>query len=265
MGSMATWIIGDIHGCFETLERLLDRIQFDRHRDRVIQVGDLVNKGPMSLEVLRWAMGLGDRFQMVLGNHEIHLLARAAGFRRRKEDTLDGVLDAPDRDVLVSWLQDQPLVLKAEKTIIVHAGFMPSWSLDQGEALAGQCERALQDGKIGELYERRKIVWSEGLENLDRIAAALSVMTRIRTILPNGRPLFGYWGPVEEVPDAAKPWFEGSSIPAPGSTVVFGHWATLGIFHTPGVICLDSGCVYGGSLSAFRIEDGKIEQVPASE
>jgi bis(5'-nucleosyl)-tetraphosphatase (symmetrical) len=262
---MATWIIGDIHGCFETLERLLDRIQFDRDRDRVIQVGDLVNKGPMSLEVLRWAMGLGDRFQMVLGNHEIYLLARAAGFRRRKEDTLDGVLDAPDRDALVSWLQGQPLVLRVGKTIIVHAGFMPAWSLTGAEALAEECEKALQGGKIAELHERRKIVWSDDLEGLERTAAALGVMTRLRTVRTDGSPLFGYWGPLEKVPEGVKPWFEESEIPAPGSTVVFGHWATLGIFFASGAICLDSGCVYGGLLSALRVEDGKIEQVPASE
>jgi len=258
---MATWIIGDVHGCFVTLKRLLKRIDFDARRDRLIQVGDLANKGPSTLEVLRWAMGLGSRFQMVLGNHDLHLLARAAGRRMRKEDTLDLVLHAPDRDSLLDWLVNQPLTLRVGETVVVHAGFMPSWSLDDAEAMARECEAVLRGGGIGDLFERRKIVWSPELEGLDRTAAVLGVLTRIRTVRPDGRPLFGYWGPKERAPKKARPWFENSTIVDEGWTTVFGHWATLGVFQAPGAICLDSGCVYGGSLSAMRLEDGWIVDV----
>lgn len=262
---MATWIIGDIHGCFATLRRLLDRIAFDPARDQVIQVGDLANKGSGTLEVLRWAKGLGDQFRMVLGNHDLHLLARAAGRRSRKEDTLDSVLDAPDREALLSWLSVQPLMLKVKETVIVHAGLMPSWSLAEAEALAGECEAALRAGGIADLYERRKIVWSPDLDGLDRTAAALGILTRIRTVRPDGRPLLGYWGPQEDAPKGARPWFEDSVVVTQGSIVVFGHWATLGLFRAPGAICLDSGCVYGGALSAMRLEDGRIVKVGVVE
>lgn len=262
--TMATWIIGDIHGCFSALERLLDRIDFDPSADQIIQVGDLANKGPDSLEVLRWARGLGHRFRMVLGNHDLHLLARVIGRRSRKEDTLDQVLEAPDREALVSWLSAQPLMLRVENTVIVHAGFMPQWSLKEAEVLARGCESVIRAGGVGDLYKRRKIIWSDGLGGLDRTAAALAVMTRIRTVRPRGGPLFEYWGPKEEAPDGAVPWFDHSVIVAEGSTVVFGHWATLGRFQAPGVICLDSGCVYGGTLSAMRLGDGLMVDVESS-
>ncbi|RLE27884.1 MAG: symmetrical bis(5'-nucleosyl)-tetraphosphatase [Acidobacteria bacterium] len=262
---MATWIIGDVHGCFVTLKRLLDRIEFDPEKDWIIQVGDLANKGPGTLEVLRWAKGLGDRFRMVLGNHDLHLLARAAGRRKRKEDTLDLVLHAPDRDVLLAWLAVQPLTLSMGETVVVHAGFMPSWSLEEAEKMARECEAVIRGGGIGDLYARRKVVWSSGLEGLDRTAAALGILTRIRTVRPDGRPLLGYWGPKKDAPKGAKPWFENSAIVAEGWTTVFGHWATLGVFHGPGAICLDSGCVYGGSLSAMRLEDGEIVDVELRE
>jgi bis(5'-nucleosyl)-tetraphosphatase (symmetrical) len=262
---MTTWIIGDVHGCFVTLKRLLKRIDFDPGRDQVIQVGDLANKGSGTLEVLRWAKDLGDRFRMVLGNHDLHLLARAAGQRTRKEDTLDLVLHAPDRDILMDWLANQPLTLRVGETVIVHAGFMPSWSLAEAEVMARECEAVLRSGGIADLYERRKMIWSPDLDGLDRAAAALGVLTRIRSVRPDGRPLFSYWGPKERAPKRARPWFENSTIVDEGWTTVFGHWATLGVFHAPGAICLDSGCVYGGSLSAMRLEDGWIVEVGVAE
>lgn len=262
---MATWVIGDIHGCFATLRRLLERIEFDPERDQILQVGDLANKGPETLEVLRWARGLGDQFRMVLGNHDLHLLARAAGRRSRKEDTLDSVLAAPDSEELLSWLVAQPLLLKVEDTVIVHAGLMPEWTVAEAEALAHQCESVLQAGGIEDLYERRKLIWSPGLNGLDRTAAALGILTRIRTVRPDGRPMLGYWGPKEGAPKGARPWFEDSAAVAQGTRVIFGHWATQGVYHAPGAICLDSGCVYGGVLSAMRLEDGRIIGVALNE
>lgn len=263
MDLMSTWIIGDIHGCFDTLMRLLRRIDFDPRADRIIQVGDLANKGPKTLEVIRWAKGLGDRFQMVLGNHDLHLLARAEGRRTRKEDTLQRVLKAPDREELLTWLGGQPLILRFGSVVVVHAGFVPSWSLNEAESLARAGEEAIREGRIGELHERRKSVWSPDLEGVDRTASGLAVLTRIRTVRSDQTPFLDFWGPREMAPQGAKGWFEESKIIAAGNRVVFGHWATLGLFRFPGAICLDSGCVYGGTLSAMRLEDDCIVQVPS--
>ncbi len=259
---MATWILGDVHGCMAPLRRLLDEIGFDPSRDEIVQVGDLSNKGPETLEVLRWAMALGDRFEMVLGNHDLHLLARAVGARRpRREDTFDDVLEAPDRGELLQWLVSRPLFIRRGDIIVVHAGLMPGWSTEDAEAEACRCEEALKAGVIAELTARKDLPWSPELEGVDRTAAALAVLTRIRMIDAEGRPDLESWGPPAAAPTGYRPWFEDSAAIGEGKTVVFGHWATLGLFRAPGVICLDSGCVYGGALSALCVEDGRLVQV----
>ena len=153
------------------------------------------------------------------------------------------------------------MMLRVGETVVVHAGLMPQWTLGEAEALARKCEKELRRNGVAELYDRRKVLWSADIRGLDRKAAALGIMTRIRTVCPDGRPLLGYWGAPKGAPKKARPWFERSAAVAEGKTVVFGHWATLGVFKAPGVVCLDSGCVYGGSLSAMRLEDGRIKKV----
>lgn len=256
---MATWIIGDVHGCWRTLKRVLKTIDFNKDRDELIQVGDLVNKGPGSLEVLRWARSLGPGFRMVLGNHDLHLLARIEGGRKaRKDDTVGAVLEAPDREELVGWLRKQPLLVRIGKLLVVHAGLMPDWSVAEAEVLAAEGAAAIRSGRIKDLY--RKVVWSPELEGMDRVAAAVSVMTRIRMVGKDGLPIFPFWGPREKGPKGAKPWFEDAASVHEDRTTVFGHWATLGFFRGPGVVCLDSGCVYGGTLTAFNPDDGLVVQ-----
>jgi len=261
---MADWVIGDIHGCWRTLERLLDRIGWNPRSDRVWLIGDLVNKGTGSLEVLRWATNPEHRVDSVLGNHDLHLLGRAAGVAdHRTEDTFDDVMDAPDREPLLDWLRRRPLLIELGDTVLVHAGMHPSWSLDLARVLADDVRRGLtgSDG-VRELYARRRVRWSDDVEGLDRVAAALAVFTRIRMVQTDGRPLLGFTGAPEEAPGGTVPWWHGARSVVDGRTLVFGHWARLGLTDLDGVRCLDGACVYGGDLAALRLGDGELVTVP---
>ena len=259
---MATWVIGDIHGCWETLQRLLDGIRWDPAEDELWLVGDLVNRGPRSLEVLRWAYDNSNGIVSVLGNHDLHLLARARGLRPdRPEDRLDGVLVAEDRDELLQWLQTQPFLHRRDDVIMVHAGLWPRWT-------AGEAERtavALSAGVADLLHRFRmkpKPEWEPGLDGVERQAAAAAVFTLLRTVHPDGRPNFHYVGSPDGAPDGCRPWYENSRAVADGCSVIFGHWALLGLHRESNVTCLDSGCVYGGSLTALCLDNGKMVQQP---
>ncbi|HEX5760793.1 MAG TPA: symmetrical bis(5'-nucleosyl)-tetraphosphatase [Thermoanaerobaculia bacterium] len=262
---MATWAIGDVHGCVATLRRLLERVGFDRRRDRLWAVGDLVNRGPRSLEALRWAAAMGDRLVAVLGNHDLHLLARARGIAEpRRRDTLDEVLAAPDRDDLLDWLIERPLLHREGEWTLVHAGLFPAWTLAQAERLARDTEAALR-GREGDALLRaidRKTAerWEEGLAGRDRARAALAAFARLRTLTADGRMCPDFTGPPAEAPDGCAPWFERPRRSAGRGTVVFGHWAALGLHREDGVVCLDSGAAWGRSLSALRLDDGRLVQ-----
>jgi len=261
---MADWVIGDIHGCWRTLERLLVRIGWNPHSDRVWLIGDLVNKGTGSLEVLRWAAEPANGVDAVLGNHDVHLLARAAGVAgHRTEDTFRDVLDAPDREPLLDWLRRRPLLIEVGDTMLVHAGVHPTWSRAEAVDLADDVHRILreEDG-IRALYSRRRTPWSDGLDGIDRAAAALAVFTRARMLAPDGTPVWEFTGPPEEAPAGTVAWWEGARVCARRRTVVFGHWARLGLAVVDGVRCLDGACVYGGDLAALRLGDGELVTVP---
>jgi bis(5'-nucleosyl)-tetraphosphatase (symmetrical) len=270
---MATYVIGDVHGCFETLRNLLARIPFRPDEDRLWLVGDLVNRGPDSLGVLRWAREiserLGERFVAVLGNHEVHLLARAAGVAEpRPQDTLDELLAAPDRDRLVSWVRRLPLLHRDGDTLLFHGGLLPSWTADQAEALAREVEAVLRrpDGdRLLACYASRDGDFDDdchGGEPGARAGCALAVLTLLRVVRPDGRPRCGFTGRPEEAPAGDRPWFEVPGRKSAGLRVVFGHWATLGLHVAPPVHALDSGCVWGGALTALRLEDGALFQAP---
>jgi len=266
---VTTWAIGDVHGCFETLVRLLRRIAFDPGRDRLWLVGDLVNRGPRSLEVLRWAAGLGGRVTAVMGNHDLHLLLRSRGLVGVKPgDRLDEVLGAPDRDELLEWLRRRPFLHREGGRVLVHAGLLPAWGLDEAEALAAELAGRLGgDGgwdALGDLA-RGAHRWRPDLEGRDRLSAAARILTRLRTVRPDGSPQLGYTGRPEAAPDGGRPWFELSPVPGGELTVLFGHWAQLGLHRPPGVVCLDSACVYGGVLSALDLEGGALVQEPFSD
>jgi bis(5'-nucleosyl)-tetraphosphatase (symmetrical) len=264
---MATYAIGDIQGCFDSLCALLARCGFDSRDDRVWLAGDLVNRGPGSLEVLRWARDLGDRAVCVLGNHDLHLLARGAGLAGpKRRDTLADVLAAPDADELLSWLRGQPLYHREGDVVMVHAGIDPRWSLDEAAALAAEVEAALSGDRWLEVLasDREPMVpWRPELEGASRLQSIAEVLTRLRTCRDDGQPCSSFSGPPEEAPAGCHPWFSHPRRRSLGATVIFGHWAALGLRRGPDTWALDSGCVWGGELTALRLDDGAVFQQPA--
>lgn len=261
MGS--TYVIGDVHGCFDTLQALWPQLGFDLRRDRLWLVGDLVNRGPRSLEVLRWAKGLaeqlGERMQVVLGNHDLHLLAVADGYAsNRRKDTLDAVLAAPDSDELIDWLARRPLVHRDGEVMLVHAGLLPQWAPEDAVRLAREAELVLRDP------ERRRPLIDRALElpadsPYRRPRTALSAFAGLRTCTAEGEPC-KWKGPPEGAPPGCLPWFEVPGRRSAGVTVVFGHWAAMGLRLEPSALALDSGCLWGYRLSAIRLEDRRLFQ-----
>ena len=265
---MATYAIGDVHGCLGTLKALLAELPPPSSEDRLWLVGDLVNRGPDSLGVLRWAAEsserLGGHFVAVLGNHDVHLLARAAGVAGpKRRDTLERLLEAPDRDELLAWLGRRPLLHREGDTVLVHAGLLPAWSVAEAEARARKAEEALRGPEADALLARYGA--RGGKRPRARTTAgpdqALAVLTSLRTVDAGGAPCFGFTGPPVEAPPGLVPWFEAPGRRSAGATAVFGHWAALGLRFAPGVRALDSGCVWGGALTALRLEDGRVWQV----
>jgi len=268
---MAVWAIGDVQGCCAALERLLERIEFRRSRDTLWFTGDLVNRGLQSLEVLRLVRDLGPRAITVLGNHDLHLLALAAGLPVKKRDTLEDVLRAPDRHGLLGWLRGRPL-LHHDPTLgytMVHAGLMPGWTLGDARRLAAEAAAVLQDEAgsnnffrhmYGDLPDR----WSEKLRGYDRTRVIVNAFTRMRYCdLDGGMDLHQKGAPGSQPPDLL-PWFEAPRRRSRELRIVFGHWSTLGRFHDRGVHCLDSGCVWGSELTAMRLDlpAPRFESVP---
>ncbi len=262
---MATWVIGDIHGCWRTFKRLLERIEWNEAHDELWLVGDLVNRGPSSLEVLRWAADHDDRVSAVLGNHDLHLLARECGAAKaRKNDTLDAVLDAADRDDLLEWLRRRPVMHKFGPFVIVHAGLAPEWNIElaQGYAEAVQAEFGgeMANSFLASIHTNRKEPWHVDLPRDEQLSAAAVAMSRIRMVGPDGRAALDYTGPPGLAPEGFEPWWVSAAVLRQGYTVIFGHWAMLGFYRSRDVICLDSGCVYGGRLTALRLDDGQVVQ-----
>ena len=267
--TMATYAIGDIQGCYLTFRRLLDRIGFDAATDRLWLAGDLVNRGPRSLEVLRWAYEHRAYIQVVLGNHDLKLLACAAGLAPIKpKDTLDDILAAPDRDELLAWLRRRPFLFEEGPVALVHAGLHPAWTMNQARSHARQIEALLGADDYASLIEEalaEKAVWHPGLTGAARWRALTDVFTRMRVCSGDGRPDYTFAGPPEAAPKGLKPWFD---LPAPdrdGRTIVFGHWAALDLYIRPGLIGLDTGCVWGGSLTAVRLPDIAVYQEPYAD
>lgn len=264
---MATYAIGDIQGCHASLRGLLDRLPFDPDRDRLWLAGDLVNRGPASLEVLRWASGLGDRVVAVLGNHDLHLLGVAAGLRSsRPRDTLAPVLAAPDADELLTWLRHRPLLHREGRFVLVHAGLHPAWTADDAQALAAEIEAGLRGPRwraaLAELFVEDPPPWSPHLTGAARRAAAASLLTTLRTCTADGTPDRSFHGPPDRMPPGRLAWFDVPARRAADVTVVCGHWAALGLLMRPDIIALDTGCVWGGALTAIRLEDGALFQQP---
>ena len=262
---MATWAIGDVHGCWLTLRKLLESIGWNPKNDFLWFVGDLVNRGPASLEVLRWTRQNSDRLVVVLGNHDLHLLARSVGAAKaRKEDTLDTILGAPDRDELLRWLRSRPMFHRFGPFVMVHAGLAPDWNISLATSLAEKLGRGISgprgDEMIRNLYAKRKTAWNVDLRGDDQLAAAAAIFTRMRMVDADGRARFDYAGPPGAAPEGWRPWYTRSAVRSQGYRLLFGHWAQFGFYRARDAVCLDSGCVYGGRLTALCLDDGSLVQ-----
>jgi len=260
---MATYAIGDVQGCFDELQALLARIAFDARHDRLWFVGDLVNRGPKSLEVLRFVRDLGTCAISVLGNHDLHLVCVFERHEKpRKGDTFHPVLDAPDARELVDWLRTRPMMHVECGYAMVHAGLLPQWTIATASALAKEVERALAAPNYGDflahLYGSAPETWDEALTGWDRLRVLVNAMTRMRFCTTDGRMNVRAKG--REAPAGYLPWFE--ALPARAEpTIVCGHWSTLGLKLTERLAALDSGCVWGGALSALRLDDRALMQL----
>jgi bis(5'-nucleosyl)-tetraphosphatase (symmetrical) len=263
---MATYAIGDIQGCYNELQRLLDEIGFDPAHDRLWLVGDLVNRGPGSLEVLRLICSLGDRAITVLGNHDLHLLAVAAGVAElHRSDTLDGILHAPDREELLHWLRHQRLLHAEGDFVLVHAGLLPQWSVAQAAGLAREVEQALRSEEyvtfLSRMYGNQPHGWRDDLSGYARLRVIVNAFTRTRVLSPQGEMEFKFKGELADIPEGYLPWFDFPKRASREATVIFGHWSALGLMVRNKVVALDSGCLWGGPMTAIRLEDRQLFQV----
>jgi len=255
---MARWAIGDVQGCFEELELLLAKIRFSAERDQLWFVGDLVNRGPRSLAVLRLARSLQDNAVCVLGNHDLHLLAVAlAGARVRKNDTLEEILNAPDRALLLEWLLQRPLAHFAAGDLLVHAGVVPQWSPAQTLSLAAELQQALRTDSeqlLAHMYGDMPDLWQASLCGMPRLRFAINVLTRMRFCTADGRIDLKHKGKPESVSPPWIPWFAAPERASRDARIVFGHWSALGLYRAPGLLGLDTGCVWGGALTAMDLD-----------
>ncbi len=267
---MATWVIGDIHGCWQTLTKLLERIEWKPESDCLWLVGDLVNRGPSSIDVLRWAHDNRDRVTPVLGNHELHMLARSVGVAKtREEDTLDEMFSAPDRQTLLDWVRTWPLIHHFGPYVVVHGGLAPEWNIEMATHLADAVSAGISgprgDAIIEMICQRRRTGWHEGLRGDEQLASAAAVFTRMRMVGPDGTAQLSYGGPPGAAPAGWQPWFRASAARHQGYKMLFGHWAQFGFYRANDVACLDSGCVYGGRLTALCLDDGRVVQEPVAD
>ena len=260
---MSTYAIGDLQGCYDPLQRLLERIKFAPENDTLWLVGDLVNRGPQSLEVLRLIKSLGEAAVTVLGNHDLHLLALAADFgRMHKSDTFGPILAAPDRDELLHWLRHRPLAWRQGEFLLLHAGLMPGWSADDAMRLAAEAEAVLQqpDARdfFAQMYGDSPRAWRDNLQGIDRIRVIVNTFTRMRFCTAQGEMDFHHKGAPGSQPPGLFPWFDVPERRSADTTIIMGHWSTLGLIHRPNLLALDTGCLWGGELTAVRLEDRRV-------
>lgn len=263
---MPTYAIGDLQGCQPKLTELLEKIRTVCPEPRLVFVGDLVNRGPRSLATLREVRALGDTTNVVLGNHDLHLLAVAEGIRKaHPSDTLDDILNAPDRDELLDWLRHRPLALFENGHLIVHGGVLPQWTAQQTLALANEVETVLRGPDwvsfLRQMYGNTPAKWDDTLEGADRIRCIVNALTRIRFCSTDGTMDLASTKGVETALPGHLPWFDVPGRKTEDVTVVFGHWSTLGLTMRPNLISLDTGCLWGGKLTAVCLDDRSVVQV----
>ncbi|PPC89454.1 MAG: diadenosine tetraphosphatase [Methylobacter sp.] len=257
---MATYAIGDIQGCYDDLLRLLDAVAFNEREDRLWFAGDLVNRGPKSLETLRFIKGLGEAAVVVLGNHDLHLLAASCAQKiANKQDSLLPVLEAPDCDELVDWVRHRPLFHAEHGFCLLHAGLPPQWDLEMTQELARQAEHALQSDDYVEflkkMYGNKPSVWSSRLKNSEKLRFIINCFTRMRYCDAGGRMDFVNSGPPGSQPKHLMPWFKVPGRKNLGMKIIFGHWSTLGYYEGENCYGIDTGCLWGGQLTALKLGD----------
>jgi bis(5'-nucleosyl)-tetraphosphatase (symmetrical) len=265
---MSHYVVGDIQGCHQEFRQLLQVIAFDPARDRLWLVGDLVNRGPDSLSVLRTVKSFGAAATTVLGNHDLHLLIVAAGHRKpHRRDTLTAILEAPDRDGLLDWLRRRPLVVREGELLLVHAGLLPAWSAADAVMLSREVESVLAssagDAFLRELYGDEPARWDPSLAGNDRLRAIVNACTRLRFCSADGTMDFREKRGPAHAPPGFAPWFAHPARRSAASTIFCGHWSTLELMLAPNVAMLDSGCLWGGTLTAVRLDDARVFQVPS--
>ncbi len=275
---MALYLIGDVQGCDEALQRLLDLIAFSASRDTLVVLGDLVNRGPASAGVLRRMQGYGSAAQSLLGNHDLHLLGVAYGARKAgRKDTLGNVLEAPDREALLDWLRQQPMALHRSlgggDLLMVHAGVLPQWSVAQTLGLAAEVEAVLRGPASYEflqgMYGNEPARWNDALVGSARLRTIVNALTRLRFCTAEGVMEFEAKDAAAGAPEGFMPWFDVPGRKTAGATIACGHWSTLGWVSRPDLMSTDTGCVWGGCLSAVRLgatlQERELIQVPCPE
>jgi bis(5'-nucleosyl)-tetraphosphatase (symmetrical) len=251
-------LIGDVQGCDAALGQLLAKVAFSPSRDTLYLLGDLVNRGPDSHRVLRRLMSYGDAARCLLGNHDLSLLAVAHGRRApHRKDTMDTVLQAPDRVEMVEWLRHRRMAIHAHGVLMVHGGLLPQWDAPQALALAAEVEAVLRGPGLvdflAQMYGNEPARWSDSLTGADRLRVIVNAMTRLRFCTPEGVMDLKASGGLQDAPPGYLPWFDVPGRKSVGTTIAFGHWSTLGLVQRPDIIGLDTGCVWGGCLSALRL------------
>lgn len=263
---MNTYAIGDLQGCHPSLLQLLEKIHAASSNPRIVFVGDLINRGPRSLSTLREIYALKDVVKVLLGNHDLHLLAVANGIRQiHRSDTVQEILEAPDREQLLEWLRCQPLALFEAGHLLVHAGVLPQWTLEQTLALAQEVETVLRGPNwldfLKHMYGNVPDRWSDDLQGYDRLRCIVNALTRIRFCSADGTMEFTSKEGSAAPESGYMPWFDVPGRKTVDTPIVFGHWSTLGLLQSPNLLGIDTGCVWGGKLTAVRLEDHAIFQV----
>lgn len=266
---MATYAIGDIQGCFISFSHLLEQIGFNPSRDRLWLVGDLINRGPDSLAVLRWARQNDAALHVVLGNHDLHALAVAEGFvDAHRSDTLQALLAAPDRDELLAWLRGRSMAHAEDEWLMVHAGVLPQWDGKQTLDLAQEVEATLRGSGyrdfLAHMYGNHPNHWQDNLHGMSRLRVVTNALTRLRVCTAGGEMDFRFKGELEKMPAGLMPWFDVPGRKSADRTLIFGHWSALGLILRDNLVALDTGCLWGGQLSALRLEDRRLFQVPCA-
>ncbi|RZL09002.1 MAG: symmetrical bis(5'-nucleosyl)-tetraphosphatase [Rubrivivax sp.] len=260
------YLLGDLQGCGDPLARLLDKVAFSASRDHLYVLGDLVNRGPDSLGVLRRLKALGASATCLLGNHDLHLLGVAHGVRKlHKGDTVSDILEAPDREDWLHWLRHRRMAVQAHGWLMVHAGVVPQWDAAQTLALAAEVEALLQGPDLADflplMYGKQPERWHDDLQGVDRWRCAINSLTRLRFCQADGTMDFEAKDGAAEAPAGLMPWFEVPGRRTQGTPVAFGHWSTLGLINRDDLLSLDTGCVWGGQLTAVRLSEAGREVI----